>query len=274
MISLETNFEIILTYHSKDLETFKYSVYSIKKNFPNVDIQVLSSITNKNYIESFDCIFIDENIIGGKLKSRLLTQKNGGWYLQQILKLYFAKLVKTDFYFVIDSDTVILNNFPLFDSGIPILTLNKSLFQPYSNGNEILLGYKYDFEFSFISHQIIFEKKYVIELIEEIQLFTNEDWIESIIKICELKDPLVSFSEFETYGNFLRKKSAPFNIRFLNSIDLPLKPNKFLIWLFSFKFTLVSFHKYSWKNDGIFKTFLKYIKYLIILLSYPKSLKA
>jgi hypothetical protein len=54
-------------------------------------------------------------------------------------------------------------------------------------------------------------------------------------------------------------------------LDIPLRPNKFLIWLYSGKFQMISFHKYSWKNDGIIKKSLKYVKYIYYYFVYKKT---
>ena len=118
---------------------------------------------------------------------------------------------------------------------------------------------------------MLFNKKIVLELLNEIEKNTGLDWIQSIFNICKLNDSNISFSEFETYGNYLVKKNINFNERRFNMIDIPLRPNNFLIWLYSGKFQMISFHKYSWKNDGIFKQALKYFKYSLMYFIYKNN---
>ena len=258
------DFPVILTYHKKDQYTIKYCIENVRKNLIFKEIIVLSSIKNQSFIESLGCKFINENIIGKKNVDNFLNLKNGGWYLQQVLKFYISEIIEYEYYLVLDSDTVLLNSISFFKNDKPCYSISDKTFSQYSNGNEFLLGKKIDIDFSFISHHMIFKTQIVKKIMSEITQNKGKSWILSILDICKKNNKDIAFSEFETYGNYLLQNNIELNLRTIKTIDIPLKPSKFWISLYSLRFKMVSFHKYSWSADSNIRKALKCIKYFFI----------
>lgn len=155
------------------------------------------------------CITVDESIfpfsiqtvanIHGKLD-------RNGWYLQQLLKFYAGQVIPNilDTYLVIDSDTFFLkptnfieNEKPLYNYGsehhvpyfIHMAKLDESLtrFNPYMSG---------------ICHHMIFETKYVIELMTKIERKHNLSFYHVFLQWVDDKNGSGA-SEYELYFNFM-----------------------------------------------------------------------
>lgn len=256
--------DIVITFHIKDEKNLKYTVNSIRQFVQFSNIYIVTKIENYEIVDNLNCKFINENIIGSDLCKEILNEKRGGWYLQQILKLYAFNFVTTQNYLVIDADTVILKNLVFIQNNKPLYLINYHVFEPYFKGINYLLGIDNELDFSFISHHMIFDKEIVKQLIYEIELYTKTNWINAILNILYKNDKNISFSEFETYGNFLLNKNVEITYRKLHTIDIPIKPNIFLIKLYSYKYDMISFHNYSWASNSVFYRIIKTIKYFFL----------
>ena len=256
--------DIVITFHIKDEKNLKFTINSIRKNILHSKIFIITNFENYDIINNLKCVFINENIIGEDLYNNIIKENRGGWYLQQILKLFAHNFVSTENYLVIDADTVILKKIDFFEDNFPLLVVNNQIFYPYFNVIKYLLNITNELNFSFISHHMVFNKNIVKQLINEIEFHSKTTWINAIVNILYKKNQNISFSEFETYGNYIISKNIKFKFRNLHTIDLPIKPNYFFIKLYSFRYDIISFHNYSWTNNKIIDRILKYIKYIIL----------
>jgi len=104
--------------------------------------------------------------------------ERGGWYLQQLLKLYAGFVIPNimERYLVIDSDTIFLKPTKfIHDNGVPLFNYSHECWREYFLFMERLHpSFRKIHEKSGICHHMIFEKKYVREMIEMVKK-QNED---------------------------------------------------------------------------------------------------
>ena len=169
------------------------------------------------------CITINENIFPfsieniSKIHGKL---KRNGWYLQQLLKLYALIIIPEilDTCLVLDADTFFLkptvfikNNKCLYNFGTEyhepyfthMLKLDKELIKVYKNK-------------SGICHHMMFEKKYVNELINKIEEKHNDKFYNIFLKmVTDFNES--GASEYEIYFNYVFKNYVNnVEIRYLN----------------------------------------------------------
>lgn len=139
----------------------------------------------------------------------LISKVRAGWYYQQFLKMVFCTRCTGQFYMSWDMDTVPLRNIELFDDiGNPIFGLKKEYNPGYFNTIEKLLGLKKTIDESFISEHMIFNKDYMVELLDAIVKSQEKEdlfW-KKIIESIDDDYITLGFSEFETYGTFVTDK--------------------------------------------------------------------
>lgn len=169
------------------------------------------------YLVSYDpsiqfdgCITIDENIFPFNLNTvaeKHSPQKRNGWYLQQLLKLY-AGLVIPDImtkYLVIDSDTFFLKPTTFVENGRCLYNYGTEIHPPYFQHMERLHpSFKKMVEQSGICHHMMFETKYVKELIELVETMHHDLFYNVFIKLAtEINGS--GASEYEIYFNYILK---------------------------------------------------------------------
>ena len=172
------------------------------------------------YIISYDptlniegCITINENIFPfsiNTINNIYGIQKRNGWYLQQLLKLYAGLIIPDilDKYLVIDTDT-------FFIKPVKFIENDKCL---YSYGTEYHIPYFYHMKClnssftkvfkdkSGICHHMIFETKYVKEIIENVERNHNDLFYNIFLKNVNLNHIIHSgASEYEIYFNYIFK---------------------------------------------------------------------
>ena len=225
--------EYINKKYKKDFELFNYTkfetnlfdiVIPVGPNDKSV-IEEQIKYTQKNiigyrniYLICYDpsiiingCITIDENIFPFNIET--VAKYHGkldrnGWYLQQLLKLYAGKIIPDilDKYLVIDADTFFLkpttfieNNKCLYNYGTEY---HKSYFDHMEKLDKSLI--KMDQNKSGICHHMIFETKYIDEILNKIENKHNDLFYNVFLKtIIDVKNS--GASEYEIYFNFMLK---------------------------------------------------------------------
>ena len=129
-----------------------------------------------------------------------------GWLFQQFLKLS-GKIGTCDNYICIDSDHILINRHVFLTSNhIPVFYMSSENHVPYYRNIENLIGLKRRSSLSYVAHKMIFNKNNLVELHKEIeQKNGGKTWIEAILHHYN-RNELSGFSEFELYGNFVKKK--------------------------------------------------------------------
>ena len=205
----ENLFDIVINIGSRDKDIIYKQIEFTKKNIIGYRNIYLISYDPEIIIDG--CITIDENIFPFSLET--VSNIHGrldrnGWYLQQLLKLYALLIIPEilDKCLVIDADTFFLkptefikNNKCLYNYGdeyhilyfIHMSKLDEDLVKVYPN-------------ISGICHHMMFEKKYINELINKIEEKHNDKFYNVFLKM--VTDVTFSgASEYEIYFNYMFK---------------------------------------------------------------------
>jgi FkbM family methyltransferase len=214
-------FDIVIPVGPKDKDIIYKQVEYTKKNI--IGYRNIYLICYDPEIIIDGCITINENIFPFSLEtvSNLHGKLNwNSWFLQQLLKLYALLIIPDilDKCLVIDADTFFLkptvfikNNKCLYNFGdeyhLPyfehMLKLDEDLIKVYENK-------------SGICHHMMFEKKYINELINKIEKNHNDKFYNIFLKmVTHFHDSRAS--EYEIYFNYIFKNhSNNVEIRKLN----------------------------------------------------------
>ena len=207
--------DAVIPFHVKDAPILKYGCDSLKYI---MNVENLYIVGNEN--PNIDgTIFINENDILNLISLNeirtLWNSKNkkvshrAGWLYQQFLKLAAPEYISnlSDNFLISDSDIIFVNN-PYEGCGENIFPYAKAYTNeyhtPYREQYFKMLKEECTAGFSFINHQMIFNKKYLMQLKEHIQNLSNKIWYESIMDTLNY-DEHSNFSEYDLYGNWMIK---------------------------------------------------------------------
>lgn len=133
-----------------------------------------------------------------------------GWYYQQFLKMQYARVCEKDYYMVWDGDTIPCRTFQMFheEDGLPCFDLKTEYHKGYFDTMvRILPGIQKCLQKSFISEHMLISKKYMCEMLDEIEAntFLKGDTFYEKILYCMNQDEILqsNFSEFETFGCYM-----------------------------------------------------------------------
>lgn len=149
-----------------------------------------------------------------------------GWYYQQFLKMKYAEISDNDYYMSWDGDTVPCKAFGMFDekSGKPYFDVKSEYHEEYFiTMNKLFPDLHKVIRKSFISEHMLFDKKIMSEIIDNIEDNTSlagTGFYEKILRAIRPEKLLSnSFSEFETYGTYVASRyQEKYRIRFWHSI--------------------------------------------------------
>jgi len=257
-INYEKKFDIVSTIHIKDKNRYdKYLKYN-KKYIQNVDNFYYISYKNLNLNDSFYISediypFTKQNIID-YLKD-YIPENRFGWYYQQLLKLYIFRVrnFAYDYVLIFDSDILLLKNLCLFENNTPLLfkrnTGDKKLHEPYLKTlQSIMPNLNYDETDSGICHLMLFNKKLLNELFDEVESIHKRPlWIvclDSVINYIKNYSYNGSIlSEYELYYNYIKNMYKYIFIKDFEYIDYSY--NKFDFVLNKNKYIFIADHDYQ-----------------------------
>ena len=209
--SLNNIFDIVIPVGPNDKFTIYKQVEFTKRNI--IGYRNIYLICYDPNIDIDGCITIRESIFPFSLEN--VSDFHGklsrnGWYLQQLIKLYALLIIPDilDKCLVIDADTFFLRPTVFIEN-------NKCL---YNFGSEYHTGYfshmlkmddqltKVYSEKSGICHHMMFEKRYVNELITKIEKTHNDKFYNIFLKmVSETEFSGSGASEYEIYFNYIFK---------------------------------------------------------------------
>lgn len=207
--SLFNIFDIVITVGPNDTDILYKQIEFTKKNI--IGYRNIYLICYDPNINIDGCITINENIFPFSLEtvSNIHGKLNrNGWYLQQLLKLYALMIIPEilDKCLVIDADTFFLkptvfikNNKCLYNFGSEY---NRPYFAHMLKLDETLI--KVDKNKSGICHHMMFEKKYINELINKIEKNHNDKFYNIFLKMVTDFNGSGA-SEYEIYFNYIFK---------------------------------------------------------------------
>lgn len=211
--------DILIPVIEKDLEVLPYVIDAARKNIrhPIGEILVVAPESSKikKLSSAKNCKFINENSVMPITKRDIVyspKRRNtyidrSGWLFQQLLKLSGDTLSKNEGFLVLDADTVLISPHVFERDGKSVLFYRSLYYKPYFETYRRLLGEDAAGparSIFFVSHYMFFKKKRLQELKKLIESKHKTDWYTAVLNSMN-KNKWDSFSEFETYGNFMMK---------------------------------------------------------------------
>lgn len=197
-----------------------------------------------------NCRFVDENTVLPITKKDIHygTKKweRSGWLFQQLLKMSGDTLCSSDYFLVIDADTVLIRPH-VFKAGNKTVFYCRNWSQPeYFKTYRRLLGKKASAPTSFVTHYMLINKAKLAQLKRKISANHQSSWYSAILRKMD-KSKQFAFSEFETYGNFLYSNN-PSGVVLKKALNKGLNTNigqvsKKKIKVLSQRYRSISFHK-------------------------------
>jgi hypothetical protein len=204
-------FDIVIPIGPYDKDKINKQIHYTKCNI--VGYRNIYLICYDDTIAIDGCITISEKIFPFSIDT--ISEFHGkidrnGWYLQQLLKLYAGKIIPgiLERYLIIDCDTFFMTPTTFIHEG-------KCL---YNFGTEYHIEYfehmtRLDEDFvrmdenkSGICHHMMFETKYVDEIIDRIEEKHGDTFYNVFLKLVSEKDiHLAGASEYEIYFNYMLK---------------------------------------------------------------------
>lgn len=234
--------DVVIPFHSKDLGTLPWCIAGIQSHLPSSRILVIGRNTTRTDVERLGVEFVDEDTVVPGLQLSSYSGNRWGWYFQQILKLGIADRIKSEYYLIVDADTVFLKKVPLFSpTGKPLYSTDRQIHAPYFETFEHLFGFPAEPKFSYIVHHMLFNKQRIIEMRMQIKS-KNLAWHLAIVECMEQQRP---FSEYESYGQYMQKMhSDEYALRPLLCSDIWITPTRLLIRRLATYYDLCSFHSH------------------------------
>lgn len=241
-------FDVVVPYHIKDKDILPWCISGIHNHVNTARILVVCNRECQLDVEQTGAIFVDEESVIEGLTIESYSYWRWYWYFQQILKLGMADKVDTDYYLVVDSDTVFLREVSFFNAeNKPLYTTHTEYHKAYFNAFRQLLGFHANREYSFTVHHMMYNRHIVKEMRDRFRGQTP--WYLNIIKYLEPQPPGNSISQFneqETYGHYIKAVyPEEVNIRPLRretSRDLPTEQ---LIKQLAREYDICNFHHWA-----------------------------
>ena len=200
-------FDLIIPVGPEDREIVTTQIEFTKKNI--IGYRNIYLICYDPTITLDGCITINENIFPftidtvAKFHGKL---SRNGWYLQQLLKLYAGIVIPNilDKYLVVDSDTFFLKPTTFIENGKCLYNYGDADWPPYFVHMHKLVNFKNIEDKSGICHHMIFETKYVKELIQMVETKHGDLFYNVFLKlVTEINGS--GASEYEIYFNYILK---------------------------------------------------------------------
>ncbi|AJY74701.1 DUF6492 family protein [Paenibacillus beijingensis] len=213
-LSSSAQIDVLIPAIEKDLTTLPYVVSAVKKHVKHPIGNILIVAPNRKRITELcrrkGYTFVNENsvlpITKKHIHYRSRTWDRSGWLFQQLLKLSGDTICSSNYFLVIDADTVLIRPHRFRKDGKTIVYC-RSWSQPeYFNTYRRLLKRRAPKPTSFVTHYMLFEKSKLAQLKKAIESNHRVKWYSAILHSID-KSKQFGFSEFETYGNFLYTQS-------------------------------------------------------------------
>lgn len=202
--------DVLIPAIEKDLATLPYVIDGIRKHVQHPIGQIMIVAPNRARMIELcrrkNCRFVDENsllpITKKNIHYRSKRWERSGWLFQQLLKMNGDKLGNSEYFLVIDADTVLITPHVFLDGDKTIFYCRNWSQPEYFKTYRRLLGTNPSSRSSFVTHYMLFNKSKLAQLKRKIESKGQKSWYSAIMSAMDKTKPF-AFSEFETYGNFL-----------------------------------------------------------------------
>jgi hypothetical protein len=251
----EIQIDIVIPTVSKDYALLQEVVTSIRQNIcQSINKVYIVSRNDKDIIDfcsANNCQFIDELTILGYGKNAISYTVQGidrsGWMFQQLLKLGADTFTESENYFVLDSDTILINKHSLLENGKFVFFQNEEWHKPYFRSFKKIFGYSAPTKLSYTSHMMIFNHEKLTVMKQEMEQKHRISWDQVYLSTIDPNEASC-ISDYDTYANWLLYNYPELVInRPLYNKPLPrseFKPLGQLQEEYSSKLKSLSFHSY------------------------------
>ena len=213
----EETIDVVIPIIQKDLNILPLCLEGVKRcvAHPIAAIYIVAPAETEiiQFCEKNQLVFVDEQTVFGfgpkDLKLEIQTPdghtlNRSGWLFQQFLKLS-GRVGTSRYYLCIDADHVLIRpHIFLTHSGETVFYMSYEEHQPYyENIHKLLPGLPLD-RLSYVDHKMLFDKTQLRMLHEQLER-SGHPWTEAILQSYD-RQCHAGFSEFELYGNFVKKK--------------------------------------------------------------------
>lgn len=206
----QVKIDVLIPVIEKDLGTLPYVVSAVRKQAQHAIGSVyivspkLASIIEVCRRNGWK--FVDERtvlpITKDDIKNRSSRTERAGWVYQQLLKLNGDRICKARFFLVVDADTVFIQPHRFRIGGKTVMYCRNWSRDEYFNCYRRLMKEEKAAKVSFVTHYMLFERAKLAEMKRHIESLHGCKWYTAILRSIDRTKPF-SFSEYETYGNFL-----------------------------------------------------------------------
>ncbi|USB33781.1 DUF6492 family protein [Paenibacillus sp. YPG26] len=210
-LSARTPIDVLIPAIEKDLGTLPFVIDGIRSyvQHPIGTIYIVSpeSARIRSLCRTKNCTFVHEHhvlpITKKDITYRSSTWDRSGWLYQQLLKLNGDRICRNRHFLVTDADTVLIRPHTFLQNGKTIFYYRNWTHPEYLHIHARLLGQKARSPKSFVNHYMLFDSVKLSRLKRIIEHRHGVRWYTAILKQLNRRKQF-GFSEFETYGNFLR----------------------------------------------------------------------
>ncbi len=197
-------YDVLITAAEKDFNKLPYVIESIEKNIDGfAKIYVVTPVKVPKPLQGITYALDDEVLDFDYSKFKGNIAKRKGWYAQQFIKL-FQSITSND-YLVIDSDVYITKKLSVVKEGKPHFFLGKDqLHLPYFEFIRLALEIDRVCAYSFINEIMYFKRDLIKQMIAPYSIYGFFEFATKILNA--MNHETSSFSEYETYGNFIVKE--------------------------------------------------------------------
>lgn len=213
----EEAIDVVIPIIRKDLKILPLCLEGVRRcvAHPIAAIYIVAPTEEEiiRFCEANQLVFVDETSVFGfspkDLKLEIHTPdgqtlNRSGWLFQQFLKLS-GRVGTSRYYLCIDADHVLIRpHVFLTPRGETVFYMSYEEHQPYyENIHRLLPGLALD-KLSYVDHKMLFDKEQLKTLHEQLER-SGHPWTETILQSYD-RSCHAGFSEFELYGNFVKRK--------------------------------------------------------------------
>jgi hypothetical protein len=212
--SVQVKIDAVIPTCIKDLDILDLCIKGLQNNIENLrNIYVICDSSLKDKINGG--IFVDEKsfpfnisdvtaIIFGDPAYKGTGGRSGGWYLQQLLKLYSMFVIEgiASNVLIVDSDTLFFNKYSPIINNIGYYTVSSEVNLDYRKHMNIMLNdIVSDKRYSGICHQMLIQKHILQDLFDRVEKKYNKPFWKVMLDISKDNNGLY-YSEYDLYFNF------------------------------------------------------------------------
>ncbi|WP_285597956.1 DUF6492 family protein [Kineosporia sp. NBRC 101731] len=199
--------DVMIPVIEKDLWCLDQVIDSVKRfvRHPIGRVFIVAPASVESKLSHLDVDFVFEEDLMPETESfsyQVGAADRRGWLRQQLMKLNLQVLTERPC-LVIDADTVFVSPISYESNGLITHLVSDERHLPYRQAYRRLVGVLPVSRMSFVAHGMLFEPEKLISLQERLEHKTGSTWANAIISATD-RTVLSGFSEYETYGNFVR----------------------------------------------------------------------